>query len=110
MICPFLKNERCSIYYYRPSCCRNFPQTKSGLFCTDRIKCTYDKEGNIDCFNCVNKCCHNVQMPEGTGKLEIIKKLNGTCEECEDHYKHRSTFKGKPVYYINVADSRREQN
>lgn len=49
-------------------------------------------------------------MPEGTGKLEIIKKLNGTCEECEDHYKHRSTFKGKPVYYINVADSRREQN
>lgn len=79
--CPLLdSNGLCTIYENRPSCCRNYPNKTEGMFCNDN-KCIYDEQGNLDCFNCKDKCCNYLRMD--TFDLD---KMNISCEECKEVY------------------------
>lgn len=82
MICPYFKNELCSIYDKRPSCCRNFPNRTEGMFCSDS-ECVYTVEGELDCENCLDKCCRHIVAD----KVEdILKVLDTSCEDCKTIY------------------------
>ena len=79
--CPYLdENELCSIYEVRPSCCRNFPNGNSGMFCSDTV-CVYDSLGNLDCKNCKDKCCKHLEM-----EIFDIKLLDISCTKCKEVY------------------------
>ena len=88
MQCPYLdEQELCSIYSARPSCCRNFPNSTPGMFCeTSASKCTYDAVGNLDCFNCQDKCCRHLAIPDSTPVWEVIQLLDISCVECKEIY------------------------
>ena len=74
-VCPYFKDELCSIYDQSPQCCRSFPNRTSGMFCADS-KC------DEDCINCKDKCCRHIEG-EGTDVLEL---LNISCSECQNKY------------------------
>ena len=79
--CPYLdKDELCSIYENRFSCCRNFPNRNSGMFCAE-AKCVYDALGNVDCMNCKDKCCNHLEMEVFDAKL-----LDISCLDCKEKY------------------------
>jgi len=79
--CPYLNaDELCSIYETRPSCCRNFPNRNTGMFCSE-TKCVYDALGNLDCANCKDKCCKHLEM-----EVFDIKLLNISCSTCKETY------------------------
>lgn len=80
MICIYFKEEKCSIYEDRPSCCRNFPNRSEGMFCS-KTKCVYDKDNNLDCANCTDKCCRHLEMD-----IFDIKLLDISCSECKEKY------------------------
>lgn len=103
MICPFLKDELCSIYNDRPSCCRNMPNSTPGMFCYDHLKCVYDSDGNVDCKNCADKCCKHLQIPDNTSKLDVLRHLTMTCDECKVKYDSAPKYKDKKIHYINVV-------
>ena len=88
MRCPYLdEQEMCSIYLSRPSCCRSFPNNTPGMFCeTSSSKCTYDLQGNLDCFNCKDKCCNHLAIPESTPVWKVIELLNISCGDCKKTY------------------------
>ena len=79
--CPYLNaDELCSIYETRPSCCRNFPNRNTGMFCSE-TKCVYDALGNLDCANCKDKCCKHLEM-----SVFDIKLLDISCSTCKETY------------------------
>ena len=79
--CPYLdKDERCSIYETRFSCCRNFPNRNTGMFCSE-AKCVYNSLGNLDCANCKDKCCNHLEM-----EIFDVKLLDISCVECKEKY------------------------
>ena len=79
--CPYLNaDELCSIYETRPSCCRNFPNRNTGMFCSE-TKCVYDALGNLDCANCKDKCCKHLEM-----EVFDIKLLDISCSTCKETY------------------------
>jgi hypothetical protein len=79
--CPYLNaDELCSIYETRPSCCRNFPNRNTGMFCSE-TKCVYDALGNLDCANCKDKCCKHLEM-----EVFDINLLDISCLTCKETY------------------------
>lgn len=85
VICPHLNSEElCSIYERRFNCCRNFPNRTSGMFCSTTTKCVYTYQGELDCFNCKDKCCKHILV-------EIDKQFNSAildidCITCTEKY------------------------
>jgi hypothetical protein len=87
MICPYLdENKLCSIYEFRFNCCRNFPNKETGMFCSETTRCVYDAKGNVDCFNCKDKCCEHLEIPDNTPIWEVVKILNISCIKCKETY------------------------
>lgn len=87
MICPYLdENKLCSIYEFRFNCCRNFPNKETGMFCSETPRCVYDAKGNVDCFNCKDKCCEHLEIPDNTPIWEVVKILNISCIKCKETY------------------------
>jgi len=82
MICPYLKNELCTIYDIRPACCRNFPNTGAGMFCSD-ANC------DSNCAACVDKCCKHLEANSDDAEA-IIKVLSVTCSSCKSMYVQKS--------------------
>ena len=87
MICPYLdENKLCSIYEFRFSCCKSFPNKESGMFCNETTRCVYDANGNIDCFSCKDKCCEHLEIPDNTPIWDVINLLNISCLKCKETY------------------------
>ena len=92
--CPYLNaDELCSIYETRPSCCRNFPNRNTGMFCSE-TKCVYDALGNLDCANCKDKCCKHLEMSvkwkgEKLGVLEMRRHYGNYFKGIPDFKSHR---------------------
>ena len=76
MICPYFKNELCTIYETRPLCCRNFPNREEGMYCSTS-KC------DNDCLNCKDKCCRHIAIKDLTNFIQI---LDITCDTCKRIY------------------------
>jgi hypothetical protein len=72
------------------------------MFCSDHVKCTYDDQGNVDCVNCPDKCCKHIHVPDDSSKLDVLRHLTMTCEECKVKYDASPRYKDKKVHYINV--------
>jgi len=68
MICPYLRDGRCTIYADRFKCCRAFP---AGCL---KQRC------NSDCENCQDLCCERIDEPPRGVRLEDW--LNMDCGEC----------------------------
>ena len=87
MICPYLdENKLCSIYEFRFNCCRSFPNRETGMFCSETTRCVYDANGNVDCFNCKDKCCEHLEIPDNTPIWEVVKILDISCVKCKETY------------------------
>ncbi len=75
--CPYLsKEELCSIYDSRPSCCRSFPnRTNSNCYIPDYC--------DVDCKNCKDKCCNYISLSTGTNEpIDFFNNLNIECDNC----------------------------
>jgi Fe-S-cluster containining protein len=80
-ICPFLdKDELCSIYETRPSCCRSYPGKGRKYPFTAKIIHSCDS----NCSACINKCCKNVQIATNATPTpaDFLEGLNVSCSEC----------------------------
>jgi hypothetical protein len=87
MRCPYLDEQGlCSIYPQRFSCCRNFPNRTKGMFCAETTRCVYDENGNLDCFNCKDKCCNHLDIPDDTPIWEVVRLLDISCNTCKEIY------------------------
>ena len=86
MRCPFLyENELCSIYPYRFSCCRNFPNRNPGMYCENTV-CVYDSQDQLDCGNCKNKCCNHLNIDDHAHIWDVINSLDMSCDNCKEKY------------------------
>lgn len=86
IVCPhFTADELCGIYENRYSCCRNFPNRQTGMFCASTTRCIYDVDGNLDCKNCLDKCCRHIWV--GADKEFDPSVLKMDCLTCSETYK-----------------------
>lgn len=85
--CPYLNDqELCSIYEQRFSCCGNFPNRNTGMYCSETTKCVYTPSGDLDCFNCQDKCCNHLDIPALTPVWQVVKYLSMDCDTCRELY------------------------
>jgi hypothetical protein len=78
VVCPFLVDNRCSVYKKRFSCCRNFPR-QGNFYCSDS-DCQVlkkgigknTKKGTLVCIACQDNCCSQILVPK---KLKATKKV-----------------------------------
>lgn len=88
--CPFLKDEKCSIYEKRPLCCKNYPHTNG--YCKDTFCIVTQRNKNTLasshlCSKCNSKCCKRILIPikiENLSDEFFYKWLDINCESCNE--------------------------
>lgn len=90
IVCPFFKNNACSIYEQRFNCCRNFRQL-DGYCAKSYCLLTGDKHENIKelCFKCLKNCCTKILVPKKAKltKAFIKKWMDIDCQTCKEIFK-----------------------
>jgi len=88
--CLFYKENKCSIYKIRPSCCRNYPQknwycSSEECFLLLRGLDWKNEQSNNDCLSCKKKCCERILVPNDVKitKAFLLKWLDIWCEDCK---------------------------
>lgn len=80
VVCPHLdKDEKCSIYEDRYSCCRSYPNlTTPSAFCFNTDRCTQI------CETCEDKCCKHIFVDGSISDVaEAVKQaLSIPCSTC----------------------------
>jgi hypothetical protein len=84
--CPYLKDDLCSIYDTRPTCCRNYPGKGRKFPFSKKVIHTCDSV----CSACPTekKCCSNIMVtiPNPTPE-QVYKFLDQTiCETCNKDF------------------------
>ncbi len=92
--CPYLKNNKCSIYEKRFSCCRNYPKTSG--YCSDsdcailkkKIRNNSEQSGK-ECAKCKAGCCKKILYPKNrkVTKRFVAKLMDIDCTACKKLFK-----------------------
>ena|ERR1035437_5711839 len=89
--CPMLKNNRCTIYETRLSCCKSHPQNSGYCASGDCLligKEKNTKESSIICMECGAKCCKRILVPKDqtVTKEFMLKWLDIDCQTCQEFF------------------------
>lgn len=88
-VCPMLKNNCCTIYETRPSCCRNHPQNNGYCVSGDCLligKEKNTKESSVICIECGAKCCKRILIPKNQiiTKKFMLRWMDIDCQTCRN--------------------------
>jgi Fe-S-cluster containining protein len=98
--CPYLVDNKCSIYENRMMCCRNHPQDNG--YCAETDCLIHGMKRNTEessklCLECGSKCCKRILVPVGQDvtKKFIESWLDIDCETCGEIFNLYFKKKGK---------------
>ena len=84
-VCPWLKNNACTIYQKRFSCCRNFKRPKG--YCAQAsclLTGAADEDAKAVCPGCRENCCSQILIPKKSKPTKAFMKrwMDVDCETC----------------------------